>query len=140
MQVVIGPLTASSAKVWLDYASSAIAHMRALEEPVVSSAVLDSFEALVGEWQQNLDGDEFHWSSDEDPERVEYLVNALFHAGDVMEAAAVAGDDSALRPPEADEFHLRLVDGVLTALESQGPPHDHFAEEIRLRWGLDELL
>jgi hypothetical protein len=76
--------------------------------------------------------------SEESPERTEYLINALFQAGLAVEKEAANGDQR-LRPPEADEFHIRLIDGVLGALSTEGPPYSQFAAEMRSLWGISEL-
>ena len=77
----------------------------------------------------------FRWVSDEPPERVQYLVNALYWTGTIVEREASAGR-ARLRPPEADEFHVVLVHAALTALERESEADAHFVQELRGLWGI----
>lgn len=139
MQIVVGPVSAASAQAWLGYADKALAHLRSLDSSPVSAPALDGFETLLRQWQRiAARPGPFHWVSEEDPERAEYLINALYQAGEAMEREG-EGHPDLLRPPEADEFHIRLIDGVLAALSVQGPPYSQFADEIRRLWEISEL-
>lgn len=139
VQIVVGPVSHDSAVAWLDYADEVLGHFRGLDEPPLSDALLDNFGELLSEWRALVRRPvPFHWVSEESPERTEYLINALFQAGLAVEKEAANGDQR-LRPPEADEFHIRLIDGVLGALSTEGPPYSQFAAEMRSLWGISEL-
>jgi hypothetical protein len=77
----------------------------------------------------------FRWSSDEEPERVRYLLNALHVAGTVIEEEAASGR-APLRPAAADEFHVLLVHEVLDALERESRTDAQFVEQMRNVWGV----
>lgn len=139
VQIVVGPVSHGSAEAWLDYADEVVEHFRELDAPPLSESVLDSFEDLLDEWRAIAGKDRpFHWVSEESPERTEFLINALYQAGEAVEKE-VANGEQRTRPPEADEFHLRLIDSVLVALASEGPPYSQFAAEMRALWGIAEL-
>jgi len=69
---------------------------------------------------------------------VQYLVNALYWTGIIVEREAAAGR-ARLRPPEADEFHVVLVQAALTALEHESEADAHFVEGLRGVWGIARL-
>ena len=106
VQVDIGPIPASSAKAWIDFARS----------------------------RRNLKrGGEFKWTAEVDLEEVEYLVHAFYRvASRAADAAEQRG--SRLMPPEGQAFYAALVLGVLDALESAGTPAAEFAGELRQFW------
>jgi len=139
VNIVVGPVSHESAVAWLDYAAEVLEHFRGLDEPPLPESVLDEFEELVGEWRDIArKPGPFHWEIEESAERAEFLINALFQAGEAVEKEEANGE-MRLRPAEADEFHIRTIDGVLAALVSEGPPYSQFAEEMRDMWGLAQL-
>jgi hypothetical protein len=132
--VEIGPVSRASARAWLDYAAVAIGELRVSEDPKVPPAALDRFEALLGQWRTAAARrGPFHWSTDESPERVEFLMNALYAAGLEIEHGAATGAMT-LRPPEADEFHIVLVQQVLDTLARQGGSNAEFVDSLRNDW------
>ena len=136
MRIELGPVSAASARAWLDYATEMLAMLRAQPRPQIPGTALDGFAALLDEWRPIAEGgDKFRWSSDERPERAQYLVNALYVAGTIIEDEASAGR-AALRPREADEFHLLLVHAVLDALERESAADAHFVQEMRNVWDI----
>lgn len=137
MEIVVGPVPMASARAWLDYAERALAHLRTVRDDTeLPAAALDAFGELIDEWRRIAKGDEaFRWVSEEPPERAEYLLSSLFHAGNVLEREAGAGRHG-LRPAEADAFHLQLISSVLVALRAEGPPYTQFAEQMRSAWGI----
>jgi hypothetical protein len=108
--------------------------LRALPEEQLPSHALDGFAALLSEWRPIAEsGKPFRWSSDEEPERVQYLLNALYVAGTMIEAEAASGR-ARLRPALADEFHVLLVRETLGALEHESGADAQFVEQIRNVW------
>lgn len=139
VQIVVGPVSHESAEAWLDYADEVVGHFRSLDDPPLPDTVLDTFEDLLTEWRRIASSKApFHWVSEESPERTEFLINALYQAGEAVEKE-VANGEQQWRPPEADEFHHRLIDSVLGTLASEGPPYAQFADELRALWGIPEL-
>lgn len=136
MRIEIGPVSAASAAAWLDYGTEVIA-MLAVQRPAnLSTDALEAFDSLIAEWRSVLDrGGAFHWIVEESPDRVEFLMKALYEAGLAVESLHESGV-ATLRPVAADEFHVALVTQVLAALEHEGPPHEQFVESLREEWGV----
>jgi hypothetical protein len=135
VHVDIGPVSRVSAQAWIAYASDMLVILRSTPDASLSGKELDAFASLLDEWRpiaERADG-MFRWSSTESPERVQYLINALYVAGTVIERETAAGR-AHLRPATADEFHIRLVRGVLDALEQESDADAHFAEQMRNLW------
>ena len=136
MQVDVGPVSRASARAWIAYATETITELRDRLDIDLIAGALDAFVALLDEWRVIAERDEpFRWVSDEPPERVQYLVNALYWTGTIVEREAGAGR-ARLRPPAADEFHVVLVHAALTALERESEADAHFVEELRGVWGI----
>jgi hypothetical protein len=137
MRVEIGPVSRASALAWLDYGSRAIAELRAAPARTVPASALDRFESLISEWRETAASSDpatpFHWVTDEPPERVEFLMKALYTAGLEIERGAAAGTMT-LRPPEADEFHILMVQQVLATLEREDRSNAEFVESLRNEW------
>ena len=134
MRIEVGPVSAASAQAWIAYAADMLVLLRALPVGEVPAAALDAFATLLDEWRPIAQsGDRFRWAKDESPEQVKYLINALFVAGTLIEREADSGH-AQLRPPEADEFHVVLVQDVLRSLEQQGDADAHFVKEMRDVW------
>ena len=90
----------------------------------------------MGERRQVAERDgPFRWSSVGAPERVQYLNNALYAAGFLIEREADFGR-AQLRPAAADEFHLVLVGEVLDALAHERAEDAQFVQEMRNIWGI----
>ncbi|MGZ6999955.1 MAG: hypothetical protein ACXVLZ_17150, partial [Acidimicrobiia bacterium] len=77
----------------------------------------------------------FHWTTDQPPERVEFLMQSLYSAGLEIERGAAAGTMT-LRPPEADEFHIVMVQQVLATLERQDRSNAEFVASLRNEWNV----
>jgi hypothetical protein len=132
--IEIGPVSRASARAWLDYATVAIGELRASETPRVPDRALDRFAELITSWRRaaNRKGP-FHWSTDESPEKVEFLMQALYSAGLEIERGAAEGRMT-LRPAEADEFPIVMVQQVLDTLAHQGRSNAEFVESLRNDW------
>lgn len=136
VRVEIGPVSRASARAWFDYATEALADLRAAHAGTVPASALDRFGSLLVEWQACADAAPdapFHWETDEPPERVEFLMKALYTAGLEIERGAVEGTMT-LRPAAADEFHLVMVQQVLATLERQDRSNAEFVESLRNEW------
>ena len=136
MRVELGPVSASSAQAWITYATDVLALLRTLPEQPLAPRVLDAFASLIDEWRPIAQGAApFRWSSEEKPERAQYLLNALYVAGTIVEHEAASGR-AQLRPATADEFHIVLVREVLDALAHESEADAHFVQEMRNVWGI----
>jgi hypothetical protein len=68
-------------------------------------------------------------------ERAQYLLNALYVTGTLIEQEAAAGR-AHLRPAAADEFHIVLVRDVLDTLAHESDADAHFVQEMRNVWDI----
>jgi hypothetical protein len=135
VRIEIGPMSSASARAWIGYAAEMLTLLRALPEQELRPQALDGFASLLAEWRPIAEaGDEFRWSSEEPPERAEYLINAHHLAGTVIERETAAGR-AYLRPAAAYEFHFVLVHEVLEALENEGGSYAQFVGHMRNMWG-----
>jgi hypothetical protein len=134
VRIEIGPVSRSSARAWIDYATIALGQLRASHTPRVPGRALDRFDELIREWRTAVAQEgPFHWSTDEPPEKVEFLMNALYTAGLEIERGAAEGSMT-LRPSAADEFHIVMVQQVLDTLEHQSRSNAEFVESLRNDW------
>jgi hypothetical protein len=126
----------ASALAWLDYADNMVAVLREVDAPIVSSEALDGFADLLDRWAETATHEgPFIWISDESPELAEYLIRALFEAGLEVEALNERGEAD-LRPVEADEFHVAMVNQIITTLGQEGNGFAQFADMLRSEWGI----
>ena len=130
MLIEIGPVSRTSARAWLEYATVALGELRTSETPRVPDRALDRFAELIPSWRR---AGPFHWSTDESPEKVEFLMQALYSAGLEIERGAAEGRMT-LRPAAADEFHIVMVQQVLDTLSHQGRSNAEFVESLRNDW------
>jgi hypothetical protein len=134
--IEIGPVSAESARAWIAYATETLEVLRQLESKELERQALDGFASLLGAWRPIAYRDEpFRWSSQEDPDRAKFLLNALYWAGTIVEREAEVGR-ARLRPAVADEFHLVLIHEVLDALEHESEADAHFVKELRNVWSV----
>ena len=119
---------------WLDYATAAVADLRRVGPSTVAASAIDGFEGLISTWRATAQAPgPFHWETDESPERVEYLMKALYTAGLEIERG-VETHGMQLRPGAADEFHVVFVRQVLDTLALEGRSNAEFVESIRNEW------
>jgi hypothetical protein len=138
VQIGIGPVAASSATAWIDYARAVLeGYGLDDDEPVdkhVGSEVVASFRKYLDQWARVAKrGGEFKWSAEIDLEEVEYLVHAFYRLATRANDAAEARGHFYM-PTEGEAFYMSLVHGLLDALESEGTPAAEFAEELRQFW------
>jgi hypothetical protein len=137
VQVGIGPVAASSATAWVDYARAVLEGYGLEDEPLddeFGADVLASFRGYLDSWARVAKrGGEFKWEAEVDLEELEYLVHTFYRVAGRADAAAEARGHR-LMPPEADAFYASLVVGLLVALEHAGTPAAEFAEELRQFW------
>ncbi len=133
MLIEIGPVSQASALAWLDYGTYAVTELRRARPSSIAASAIDGFEELIDAWRSAATQDPFHWTTDETPERVEYLMKALYMAGlEIEDGTATRG--LKLRPAAADEFHIVLVRQVLDTLAHEGQSNAEFVEALRNEW------
>jgi hypothetical protein len=121
------------------YASDTLIELREQRDIELIAGALDAFAELLDEWRPIAERAEpFRWVGDAPPEQVQYLLNALYWAGPIVQREATGGRVR-LRPPEADEFHVVLVQAALTALEHESEADAHFVGELRGVWRIARL-
>lgn len=136
MRVQVGPLASGSVTIWVAYARTVLA--QALAHPgshaPLAAEAIDAFEDFLDLWDDAArDTTEFVWSTEVDPERVEYLAHVWFRlAAELADEAEARGFP--LSPPEGDEFYQALVSAVLDALAHEGRSTFEFAEQLREEW------
>jgi hypothetical protein len=139
MRVEIGPVPLESARSWIDYATTVIDELRAEPRTVAPPDVLEAFSAYLDDWRTAADNDAarhaevFRWTGDASPDKVEYLVFALYRLGVRLTTEEERGL-RAPRPPQAARFHGVLVRSVLGALEREGGAEAHFVAQLREVW------
>jgi hypothetical protein len=134
LRIELGPVSAVSAQAWVNYATDMLALLRSLPEEQIPAHALDGFASLLEEWRPIAAHDDpFRWSGEVPPERVRYLLNALYVAGTLIEREAGTGR-APLRPALADEFHVVVVREVLAALEAESRSDAQFVEQMRNVW------
>lgn len=139
MLVEVGPVSFRSAVAWLDYANSSLEVLAGRTTTPLPEGVAASFLDLLEEWRNvEEEGGNFHWSGERDSDEVRYLTKALYEAGLAVEEAFEVGL-MPLRPPEADEFHIMLVQGLVAGLEREGGSYAQFADALRNDWGVARL-
>lgn len=140
MRVVIGPVSVASADAWLDYAEDVIEELAAMApgECFTTPEVLDVFRAYVASWREAAVGTEMVWERDIAPEQVEYDMHAFQRVAEVL--ARRAEEHGQAAPPEGEDFYVALLQGVLAALEAEGPSSAAYAKHLSEFWpGRDPL-
>jgi hypothetical protein len=134
VRIDLGPVASDSARAWIAYAAEMLEVLRALPEPGLPAAALDAFGSLLDQWRPIAEADEpFRWSGDLEPERVQYLLKALYAAGEAIEREAASGR-ARLRPPKADAFHFVVVRESFEVLEHESKADAEFVAQMRNVW------
>jgi hypothetical protein len=132
--IELGPVSATSARAWIAYAGEMLELLQALPEGELPAPALDAFASLLDQWRPVAErGEPFRWTSEEEPERVQYLLKALYVAGTLIEREASLGR-AHLRPADADAFHFVLVRETFDALEHESKADAEFVTQMRNIW------
>lgn len=132
----MGPVSRASALAWLDYAGGMLDVLRQVDAPALPAEALDGFADLLDRWAETAAHEgPFIWISDESPELAEFLIRALYEAGLEVEALHEQGK-ARLRPTEADEFHVAMVNQIITSLGQEGEGYAQFADMLRSDWDI----
>ena len=133
MRVEIGPVSRASAVAWLDYGTDVVTALGGTAGPIPAPA-LETFTELIATWRDAVTIDQpFHWIGEQPPDRVEFLMKALYETGLVVEQANETSEFP-LRPTAADEFHFVLLEQVLLALELESRSNAEFVGALRNVW------
>lgn len=138
--MVIGPVSAASALAWLDYADDVLDELGAMApgECFATPEVIGVFRSYVESWRAAASGSELLWERDIPAEQVEYDMHAFQRVAEVL--AARADRNGPASPEEGEDFYLALLQGVLSALEAEGPASSSFAQHLAEFWpGRDPL-
>ncbi len=136
MRVVVGPVPARSAEAWIRHARGVLADLDALApgECFSTPEVCAIFDFYLSEWEVMVGADEkFVWERDIPAEQVEYHIHAFHQVANML--SGPNGRRGTPGPPaEGEEFVLALLNGVLSALESEGPSSAAFAQHLGQFW------
>ena len=114
MRVVIGPVCATSAELWLEYARQV--------------------DRYLSEWEAEVASDgPFVWSRDLPAEQMEYHLHAFHQLATVLTQRAEERG-STLLPEGARDFYAAVLRGCLAALESESPASAAFARHLEEFW------
>jgi hypothetical protein len=140
MRVVIGPVSVPSANAWLDYAEEVLGELASMApgECFTTPEVLEVFRAYVASWREAAVGTEMVWERDIRPEQVEYDMHAFQRVAQLL--AQRAEEHGLAAPPEGEDFYVAVLQGVLAALDAEGPSSAAYAEHLAEFWpGRDPL-
>jgi hypothetical protein len=134
MRVVIGPVDARSAQVWLTYADGVLDELGTMAPGAcfTSPDTVEFLRGFVRSWELSVTGDVFLWEEDIPAERVEYSMHAFHRVVDLMSRRAEEHGRSA--PPEGDAFYVAVLQGVLRALETESASSAAFARDLAESW------
>lgn len=131
MEVVVGPVEASSVRAFVAFARGILSGTEGPGAAVPSDAARD-YDDYLDQWDDLATEDgEVTWVADAEPEVMEYLVYAFYRlAKDLLDEA----EQPRLIPEEAEAFYVRLVGAVLDALAEVGGSQAEFAAHLREFW------
>ena len=131
MEVVVGPVQATSVRAFVSFARGILGGAEGPGAAVPSDAARD-YDAYLDEWDALAEAvGEVTWVTEADPEVVEYLVYAFYRlAKDLLDEA----DRPRIIPDDATPFYVLLVGGLLAALHDAGGAQAEFADHLREFW------
>ena len=135
MRLDVGPVAPASAVAWIDWADEVFGELRN-EPPTRASlpaAVLDEIGGYLEQWMPRTVDEPFRWHAEIDPDKLEYLVHALFSLDTRLFSGARRGDRPGF-PEEGRLFYLVLVRALLHALEEESPARAAFVDQLRSSW------
>lgn len=141
MRVVVGPVSRESARAWLGYARSVVDELSDIApgQCFTTPEVLAVFSEYLDSWDRaaRRSGD-FFWEDEIATEQVEYHMHS-FHqvAGMLRDRQERLG--AAQAPDEGDAFYLALLNGVLSALETESASSAEFAQHLGRFWPGQEM-
>lgn len=137
MRIDVGPVAPSSAAAWIDWADEVFEELRNEPPTRVSlpAAVFDDLGGYLEQWmpRARIVDRPFRWRAEIDPDKLEYLVHALFNLDTRLLAEAQRGERPS-SPEEGRLFYLVLVRALLHALEVESPGRAAFVDQLRSSW------
>jgi hypothetical protein len=144
MLVELGPVPSSSAIAYVAFCRERLAELQADPDqvaPTLTPELVARFQGLLDLWEEIAEsGPVFSWELEVDVEEVEYdfvaFVRVVLGGDQIGRTSESAADQQAeLRRP----FRVALVNGILTALEREGPSSAGLAAELRVQWPDDDI-
>lgn len=137
MRLDVGPVAPASAVAWIDWADEVFAELRNEPPTRVSlpAAVFEDLGGYLEQWMPRTRSVDkpFRWRAEIDPDKLEYLVHALFNLDTRLLAEARRGERPSC-PEEGRLFYLVLVRALLHALEAESPARAAFVDQLRSSW------
>lgn len=135
IRAVIGPVPATAARVWIANTRKIVDAVRTQPEKIpfrVPDDVGDAFAEYLDRWWQEAQDEEFHWSGEEDPERLRMLLTYWVNI-DRLTDAQMADLGVTWSPPAGEPFFQAVTAAVIAALVSNDELAD-FGETLRVLW------
>lgn len=136
MRVVIGPVSRTSAELWLGFARPVVDDLESVAPGAcfATAEVRSIFDWYVAEWETEAAGDgPFLWSHDIPAEQVEYDLHAFHQLATVLSERAEERGWAQL-PEGGREFYAAVLRGILAALESESAASAAFARHLAEFW------
>ena len=137
MRVQVGPIPSGGVGIWSAYARTVMAQLMTHPEHddvVLDDDVIEAFDRYLAQWEDlAAEQTTFLWTTDVEPERVEFLGQAFFSIAESL-ARAAERRGYPISPPEGEEFYQALVKGFLDALAHEGRSRLEFSEQLRDEW------
>ena len=136
MRVVIGPVSAASAELWLGFARNVVDDLEGIAAGAsfANAEVRSIFDGYVSTWEAAAASEgTFLWSGEVAAEQLEYHLH-LFHQLATLMAEQAERRGTRLLPDGSREFYAAVLRGILTALESEGPASAAFARHLAEFW------
>lgn len=137
MRLDVGPVAPASAVAWIDWVDEVLGELRNEPPTTVSlpAAVFDDIGGYLEQWmpRTRIPDKPFRWHAEIDPDKLEYLVHALFNLDTRLLADAQRGERPG-SPEEGRLFYLVLVRALLHALEAESPARAAFVDQLRSSW------
>ncbi len=122
--ISIGPVSAESARIWLDGARQTMAVVRSKEILGVPVPVMDAFDRYLDDWSLELSGDVFLWTDRVDQEMLRHLAAHWARLVNIARDQPESGITTAV--PAGEAFFSALATGMAEAL-AVGDDREQFA-------------
>lgn len=137
MRLDVGPVAPMSAVAWMEWVRGTLSELgrAAASSDGPSIDALAHLRRHLEQWiPRKVATDEtLRWSTDIDPDELEYLVHT-FYTLEVRMAPEVRRGKGNGIPDEGRTFHLVLVRALLDTLESVSPSRAAFVDQLRWSW------
>jgi hypothetical protein len=133
VRVHVGPIEASSALLWIEYARGVLADRVAMQDAPPGDVVA-AFVGYLDTWNEIAHhASIFLWEADVDAEEVQFLALALFRiASEVFDTMSIGRFP--VMPDESIPFYRAMVEAFLDGMVEEGGSVGAYAEELRSTW------